>query len=68
MGDVVVETLLRLLSGWHLFYLLVGVYVGLVMGVLPALGGSAGMAVLLPSWALLADSGPMTPRTSPLPN
>lgn len=48
MGDLIVDTLLRLLSGWHLFYLLVGVYVGLIMGVLPALGGSAGMAVLLP--------------------
>ena len=48
MGDIVVDTLVRLLSGWHLLYLLVGVYVGLIMGVLPALGGSAGMAVLLP--------------------
>ena len=48
MNDVIVETLLRLLSGWHLVYLLIGVYVGLVMGVLPALGGTAGMAVLLP--------------------
>ena len=46
--DVVVDTLVRLLSGWHLVYLLIGVYVGLVMGVLPALGGSAGMAILLP--------------------
>lgn len=48
MNDVIIETLLRLLSGWHLVYLLIGVYVGLVMGVLPALGGTAGMAVLLP--------------------
>ncbi|BCJ89616.1 membrane protein [Terrihabitans soli] len=48
VSDVIVETLVRLLSGWHLVYLLIGVYVGLVMGVLPALGGSAGMAVLLP--------------------
>lgn len=48
MGDVIVDSLVRLLSGWHLFYLLLGVYVGLIVGVLPALGGSAGMAVLLP--------------------
>lgn len=48
MNDVIVDTLVRLLSGWHLVYLLIGVYVGLIMGVLPALGGSAGMAVLLP--------------------
>jgi TctA family transporter len=46
--DVIVGTFLTLLSGWHLVYLLIGVYIGLIFGLLPALGSSAGMAILLP--------------------
>jgi TctA family transporter len=48
MLDVVGSALVNLLSGWHLFYLLVGVAVGLVVGVLPGMGGIAGMSILLP--------------------
>ena len=48
MFDIIVSTFVQLLSGWHLVYLLLGVLLGLVFGVLPALGGAAGMAVLLP--------------------
>jgi TctA family transporter len=36
------------MSGAHLLYLVFGVYLGLVVGVLPGLGGSAGLALLLP--------------------
>ena len=48
MFDIILTTFLQLLSGWHLVYLLLGVLLGLVFGILPALGGAAGMAVLLP--------------------
>lgn len=48
MFDIIASTLLQLVTGWHLLYLLGGVGLGLIFGVLPALGGSAGMAVLLP--------------------
>ena len=41
-------TFLQLLTGWHLVYLLLGVLLGLIFGILPAMGGAAGMAVLLP--------------------
>jgi putative tricarboxylic transport membrane protein len=46
--DIIVSTFVQLLTGWHLLYLLLGVLLGLIFGVLPALGGAAGMAVLLP--------------------
>ena len=48
MFDTLASSFVQLLSGWHLIYLLFGVAIGLVFGILPALGGSAGMAVLLP--------------------
>ena len=48
MFDIIVSTFLQLLTGWHLVYLLFGVLLGLIFGVLPAMGGAAGMAVLLP--------------------
>ena len=40
--------LANLLSFNYLFYMLIGVTVGLVIGILPALGGIAGMSLLLP--------------------
>jgi putative tricarboxylic transport membrane protein len=46
--DIILTTFVQLLTGWHLVYLLLGVLLGLIFGVLPALGGAAGMAVLLP--------------------
>ncbi len=48
MTDIILHALLNLLSGWHLFYMMVGVVVGLVIGVLPGLGGIAGVSILLP--------------------
>jgi len=46
--DVIGSALVNVLSGTHLAYMLVGVAVGLVVGVLPGLGGIAGMSILLP--------------------
>jgi TctA family transporter len=46
--DIILTTFVQLLTGWHFIYLLFGVLLGLIFGVLPALGGAAGMAVLLP--------------------
>ena len=48
MLDVIGAALVDLVTGWHLFYMMVGVLVGLLVGVLPGLGGIAGMAILLP--------------------
>jgi putative tricarboxylic transport membrane protein len=46
--EIIGSALVSLLTGWHLFYLLVGVLVGLMVGILPGLGGIAGMSILLP--------------------
>ena len=46
--DVFIDALTMLLSGSHLFYLCVGVLLGLVVGILPGLGGTAGLALVLP--------------------
>jgi putative tricarboxylic transport membrane protein len=46
--EVVGAALVNVLSGAHLAYMLVGVGVGLMVGVLPGLGGIAGMSILLP--------------------
>jgi TctA family transporter len=48
MAEQVLAALATLLSGGHLVYLLIGVGVGIVVGILPGLGGTAGMALLLP--------------------
>jgi putative tricarboxylic transport membrane protein len=46
--DIILSALVNLLSGWHLFYMMVGVFVGLIIGILPGLGSIAGMSILLP--------------------
>jgi TctA family transporter len=46
--DVVGSALANVLSGTHVLYMLLGVGVGLVIGILPGLGGIAGMSILLP--------------------
>jgi putative tricarboxylic transport membrane protein len=46
--EIIGSALVSLLTGWHLFYLMVGVLVGLMVGILPGLGGIAGMSILLP--------------------
>ncbi|MDH3287086.1 MAG: tripartite tricarboxylate transporter permease [Betaproteobacteria bacterium] len=43
-----IGALTTLLSGAHLFYLCVGVFLGLIVGILPGLGGTAGLALVLP--------------------
>jgi putative tricarboxylic transport membrane protein len=48
MLELIATTLNDLLFGWTLFYLLLGVFLGLVIGVLPSLGTTAGMALLIP--------------------
>lgn len=42
------DALITLFSFSHLGYLLLGVFVGLVVGILPGLGGLAGLSLLLP--------------------
>lgn len=46
--DYALPALLQLLTGPHLVYLLLGVGMGMVVGILPGLGGLSGMALLLP--------------------
>lgn len=48
MADAFVTALVGLLSVQHFSFLLLGVGLGLVVGVLPALGSVAGMSLLLP--------------------
>ena len=48
MLDVIGSALVNVLSGTHLLYMLVGVAVGLLVGILPGMGGIAGMSILLP--------------------
>ena len=40
--------LIQLVTGPHLLYLLVGVGIGMVVGILPGIGGLSGMAMVLP--------------------
>ncbi|WP_208994242.1 tripartite tricarboxylate transporter permease [Pannonibacter phragmitetus] len=46
--DTLLSALGALLSFQHLFYMLIGVSVGLVIGVIPGLGGIAGLSLLIP--------------------
>lgn len=48
MFSVMQSALGNLLAGQTLLYLMIGVFVGLVIGVLPVLGTAAGMALLIP--------------------
>ena len=48
MADALLTALSTLLSFQHLLYMLVGVSVGLVIGVIPGLGGIAGLSLLMP--------------------
>ena len=48
MWDTLIAALANLMSVQHLGYMMLGILVGLVIGVLPALGGIAGMSLLLP--------------------
>ena len=48
MVETIYTALVNLFAGWTPFYLLAGVLIGLVVGILPALGTTAGMALLVP--------------------
>lgn len=48
MLDQLFQSLTLVASAQHLFMLTLGVILGLVVGILPGLGGSAGLALLLP--------------------
>lgn len=48
MLDVALAALGQVMSGGHLAFLVLGVSVGLIVGILPGLGGIAGMSILLP--------------------
>lgn len=48
MGDALIGALFTLLAPQHLLFLSVGVLCGLAVGVVPGLGGIAGMSLLLP--------------------
>ena len=48
MEDAFFTALVTLLTPTHLAFLWLGVIVGIVVGILPGLGGSAGLALLLP--------------------
>ena len=47
MVDTLLTALAALLTLQHLLYMLVGVSVGLVIGVIPGLGGIAGLSLVL---------------------
>lgn len=46
--DLIASTFVNLFFGWTLLYLLFGVLVGLLVGILPALGTTAALALLIP--------------------
>ncbi|HAT35259.1 MAG TPA: tricarboxylate transporter [Rhodospirillaceae bacterium] len=48
MEDVFFQALTNLFHPQHLFFLLLGTFLGLLVGVLPGLGGVAGLSLLLP--------------------
>ncbi len=48
MADTLLAALSALMTFDHLLYMLIGVSVGLVIGVIPGLGGIAGLSLLMP--------------------
>ena len=48
MIDTIISALTTLLSPMHFLFLLMGTMLGLVVGILPGLGGIAGLSLLLP--------------------
>ena len=58
MSGELLQALLTLLSVQHLLFLLVGVALGLMIGILPGLGGTAMLALLLP-FVFGKDPGPV---------
>lgn len=48
MVDVFLSSFATLLTWHHLLYMLLGITMGMVVGILPALGGIAGMSLIIP--------------------
>lgn len=48
MLESILSGLMAIFSGWTPLYLVIGALLGVVVGVLPALGGGAGLSLLLP--------------------
>lgn len=46
--SAILEALQELLSAQHFLFLWLGVIIGMIVGILPGMGGTAGMALLLP--------------------
>jgi len=69
--EEILLALLRLFEPTHLFFLFLGTMVGLIVGVLPGLGGTAGLSIVLPfafgmepSAALAMMIGLLAPTTT----
>jgi putative tricarboxylic transport membrane protein len=69
--EEILLALVHLFEPWHLFFLFLGTMLGLVVGVLPGLGGTAGLAIVLPfvfgmepSAALAMMIGLLAPTTT----
>lgn len=48
MFDVFISALSTLLTWHHILYMLIGIGMGMIVGILPALGGIAGMSLIIP--------------------
>jgi len=48
MIDILIQALTQLLTPSHLFFLFLGTVLGLLVGILPGLGGIAGLSIVLP--------------------
>lgn len=48
MTDIIVSALLSLLTPMHFLFLLLGTLLGLIVGILPGLGGIVGLSLMLP--------------------
>ena len=48
MTEVFISAFFQLIEPTHLIFLLLGVFMGMLVGILPGLGGIAGLSVLLP--------------------
>ncbi len=69
--EIFLEALFQLISPAHLFFLVLGTLLGLLVGVLPGLGGTAGLSLVLPfvfgmdaSHALAMMIGLLAPTTT----
>jgi TctA family transporter len=71
MTEVFISAFFQLIEPAHLLFLLLGVFMGMLVGILPGLGGIAGLSVLLPfvyglepSYALAMMIGLIAPTST----